>query len=230
YSGVETCPSWAATGQREDHISGDIAVAAWQYWLMTGDADWLRTVGYPLLEGIADFWVSRSTQDRPAAAYHIKGVIPPDEYVDHVDDSVYTNFVARLALQATIQAAAVLNTTCDRCATYQSVAEGLVLLFDEDLQIHPEYAGYPGNLVKQADVVLLHYPLGLDMPANVQLSDLEYYSSRTDPKGPAMTWGMHCIGYLDLQQFDRAAQFFNMSFQDNMHAPLMVWTETVSRR
>eukprot|EP01031_Cornospumella_fuschlensis_P033191 gene33192-40158_t len=226
FSGVETCPSWAATGQREDHISGDIALAAWQFWLMSGDVDWLRTVGYPLLEGISDFWVSRSTLESATSTYHINGVIPPDEYVDHVNDSVYTNYVARLALQATIKAAAVLNTTCDRCATYQAVAEGLVMLFDETLQVHPEYAGYPGNLVKQADVVLLHYPLGMEMPASVQLNDLEYYSSRTDPKGPAMTWGMHCVGYLDLQQFDRAAQFFNMSFQDNMHAPLMVWTET----
>jgi trehalose/maltose hydrolase-like predicted phosphorylase len=46
---------------REDHISGDIAFAIWQEFLMRKDEAWLRSVGYPMLKGIADFWVSRST-------------------------------------------------------------------------------------------------------------------------------------------------------------------------
>jgi hypothetical protein len=41
-----------------------------------------------------------------------------------------------------------------------------------------------------------------------------------------MTWGMHAIGYKDLNQFDEAAQYFNKSFQLNMQQPFMVWTET----
>ncbi len=42
-----------------------------------------------------------------------------------------------------------------------------------------------------------------------------------------MTWGMHAVGFLDLQDFGSANKYFNMSFQDNLHAPLQVWTETV---
>jgi hypothetical protein len=53
FSGVETCPTFAATGLREDHISGDIAFAIWQYYKMTGDVEWLTTIGYPMLVGIA---------------------------------------------------------------------------------------------------------------------------------------------------------------------------------
>jgi protein-glucosylgalactosylhydroxylysine glucosidase len=53
FSGVETCPTFAATGLREDHISGDIALAVWQEWCMRMDATWLRTVGYPILSGVA---------------------------------------------------------------------------------------------------------------------------------------------------------------------------------
>jgi hypothetical protein len=37
---------------------------------------------------------------------------------------------------------------------------------------------------------------------------------------------MHAIGFLDLNDATNAGKFFNMSFQDNMHAPLQVWTET----
>jgi trehalose/maltose hydrolase-like predicted phosphorylase len=53
FTGVETCPTFAATGLREDHISGDIALGIWQEYLMRRDVDWLRSTGYPMLEGIA---------------------------------------------------------------------------------------------------------------------------------------------------------------------------------
>jgi hypothetical protein len=86
-TGLETCPAWAPTGTSEIHISGDIAVAVWQYWCATraqgraraaaggadsgasggGDLPWLRRVGYALLAGIADFWVARAVNDTPGA-------------------------------------------------------------------------------------------------------------------------------------------------------------------
>lgn len=229
FSGAETCPSWAATGSREDHISGDIALAVWQEWNMRKDKQWLQTIGYPILSGVADFWVSRSVyevdEDNVTRA-HIKNIIPPDEYVDHVTDSVYSNFVASQALNFAVKASSILGVECSSCATYSKLAGDLVILFDTEKGIHPEYLHYPGNKVKQADVVLLHYPLGMEMDEDIQRADLEYYSSRTDPHGPAMTWGMHSIGYLDLDDYNNANKFFNMSFQDNMHAPLQVWTET----
>ncbi len=53
FSGQETCPTWAATGLREDHISADISFAVWQYWLMQKDQQWLKDVGYEILVGVA---------------------------------------------------------------------------------------------------------------------------------------------------------------------------------
>ncbi len=43
--------------------------------------------------------------------------------------------------------------------------------------------------MKQADVVLLGYPLMLNMTAEVRANDATYYLAKTDPNGPAMTWG-----------------------------------------
>jgi trehalose/maltose hydrolase-like predicted phosphorylase len=37
-------PTWANTGEYEQHISGDIAFAAQQYWLLTRNLTWLATV------------------------------------------------------------------------------------------------------------------------------------------------------------------------------------------
>ncbi len=168
------------------------------------------------------------TDSNGVTAAHIKDIIPPDEYVDHVDDSVYSNFVAAQSLRFAVKASSILNVTCSNCEKYSKLADDLVILYDPVNGIHPEYKNYPGNTVKQADVVLLHYPLGMDMDETVRRADLEYYSERTDHHGPAMTWGMHSIGFLDLGDHMNAAKYFNMSFQDNLHAPLQVWTETVS--
>lgn len=229
FTGVETCPLFADTGLREQHISGDISLAVWQYWSVTKDVEWLRTVGYPILKGVADFYVSRvsvETASDGTKIAHINDVIPPDEYVDHGNDSVYTNYGAASALRFAVSAAGVLGLPSP--AVYNEVADQLVILFDPELNIHPEYLNYPGNTIKQADVVLLHYPWGMDMSDDVRRNDLQYYAERSDSNGPAMTWGMHAIGFKDLQMLSEASTFFNRSFQDNTHAPFNVWTETPS--
>lgn len=53
--------------------------------------------------------------------------------------------------------------------------------------------------MKQADVILLGYPLLLSMPTWLRKNDLDIYEPVTDPDGPAMTWGMFAIGHLELQ-------------------------------
>ena len=170
--------------------------------------------------------MSISTVDE-SGAYHINDIIPPDEFVDHVNDSVYTNYVASAALRIAADAAQLLNVTSDTTAAYRAVADSLVLLFDPAQGIHPEYAGYAGDTVKQADTILLSYPLGLALSDDVHRADLDYYASRTALDGPAMTWGMFSIGYLDLGEFDLAASYFNQSFA-NVKTPFQVWSETVS--
>jgi hypothetical protein len=46
-----------------------------------GDVEWLQAVGYPIVSGIADYWVSRATQIN-STSWGIDGVQPPDEYVE----------------------------------------------------------------------------------------------------------------------------------------------------
>ena len=190
FSGGEDTPTWANTGLYEIHVSADIALAVWQYWLATGDRQWLASKGWPVLEGIADFWVSRATRNS-GGGYSINTVIPPDEYVEQVDDSVYTNVGARDSLRFAIQAAGLVGRHAS--PKWSQVADGLRVLFDSTLGIHPEYAGYPGDAVKQADVTLLAYPWENAQSAAVTRSDLEYYVPRTDPGGPSMTDAIHSV-------------------------------------
>ena len=39
----------------ENHVNADVALAAWQYFLATGDRAWLETYGYPIIHDTADF-------------------------------------------------------------------------------------------------------------------------------------------------------------------------------
>ena len=55
--GTEQIPPPVSTnseGVFEQHITADIALAQWQYYLVTGDKVWLATQGWPVISGAAD--------------------------------------------------------------------------------------------------------------------------------------------------------------------------------
>jgi hypothetical protein len=71
----------------EHHITGDISFSAWQYFGATGDVEWLRSVGWPLLSSTADYHLSRVTPPPPPSAelvgdtpFHVLNVLPIDEW------------------------------------------------------------------------------------------------------------------------------------------------------
>ena len=106
-----------------------------------------------------------------------------------------------------------------------TVIENIVIPFDTVKQYHPEYDGYDGEVIKQADVILLGFPLMYNMSKQVRANDLNFYSSVTDLSGPAMTWSMTAVGYIDLQQYDTAESYFVQGYA-NAQSPFQVWTET----
>ncbi|WP_151479299.1 glycosyl hydrolase family 65 protein [Streptomyces albicerus] len=185
------CQSWNPPHcVTQNHLQGDIALAAWQYHLATGDRNWLRDRGLPLLKGLAEYWSSRVTAN-PDGTYSIKGVAGPDEYSNGVNDGVYTNAVAATALRAAVSAARTLGTSAP--ADWTRIADRLRIPYDPERKVFLQYAGYDGSQIKQADTVLLMYPLEWPMPAGAASATLDHYTARTDPDGPAMTDSVHAI-------------------------------------
>eukprot|EP00771_Trimastix_marina_P001345 gnl/Trimastix_PCT/2411.p1 GENE.gnl/Trimastix_PCT/2411~~gnl/Trimastix_PCT/2411.p1 ORF type:complete len:755 (+),score=209.85 gnl/Trimastix_PCT/2411:57-2267(+) len=239
YTGEEVCPEWADTGRLEQHISMDIAWAVRQYWLMSHDVLWLRGA-WPVIEGIAEWIASRvvrCTRDLAEQApwassapdgvyYCIRGVIPPDEYAVDVDNSAFTNAAAQIALRFASEAARTLGHPRRRWENWAQIAEQMFIPFDARRNIHPEYEGYRGQLIKQADVILMGYPMQHpDIHPDIRRSDLLYYTPRTDPLGPAMTYAMEAVAFLELGMRANASQSFQRSYA-NIHAPFAIWTET----
>ena len=178
-------------GLFEQHITADIAEAQWQYYLATGDKKWLASRGWPVISEAATFWASRATLSSDGH-YHLLGITGPDEENPDVNDEVYTNVAARATLQDAIQAARALGQPAP--ATWSQIASGLIVLSGGSPEIHPEFSGYGGQLVKQADVTLLQYPWAFPMSPLVAQDDLDYYTVRSDPDGPSMT---DAIGTID---------------------------------
>jgi trehalose/maltose hydrolase-like predicted phosphorylase len=228
FTGEEVCPVTAPTGQLEQHITGDISFAVWQYWLLTGDLEWLTNVGWPILNGAATFWTSRVTPvpvlGHTSDVYHIDGVIPPDEYAVNVSDSVYTNVVATMSLEFATRAAALVGQSAD--PLWSQVASQLYIPYNATGDFHPEYEGYKlGTTIKQADVVLLGFPLGMNMSLSTRTNDLKIYEAVTDYNGPAMTWAMNAVAYLEIGDPVTAAARFKRGYA-NAQPPFNVWTET----
>ncbi|MFF1482890.1 discoidin domain-containing protein [Streptomyces sp. NPDC058301] len=172
------------------HLQSDISLATWQYYLATKDTRWLRERGWPVLQGIAEFWAGRVSPN-PDGSYSIKDTAGPDEYSNGVDDAVFTNAGAATALRHASRAAELLGKQAP--AAWKTIADRIRIPYDARSKVFQQYDGYGGNTIKQADTVLLMYPLEWPMPKGADTATLDYYAQRTDPDGPAMTDSVHAI-------------------------------------
>jgi trehalose/maltose hydrolase-like predicted phosphorylase len=218
----QTPPGWEMA-DLEHHITADVALAHWQYYLATGDRTWLAEKAWPVLEGAAEFWMS-SAVPNDAGGYDINQVMGPDEYHFPVNNSVYTNVAAAETLRIAARAAKVM--CMPTAPEWDRVADGLRIPFDEDLGIHPQYDGYQGETIKQADVVMLQYPWEHPMPAEVARNNLDYYVHRIDPGGPSMTDSIHAIGHAALGTSGSASyEFMRRSVDPFMRGPFNQFAE-----
>ena len=81
------------SGFIEIHITADVAFGVWQYYVCTGDQDYMDRYGYELIFDCAKFWLSRLEKGEDGLL-HINDVVGPDEYKEHVDDNAFTNYMA----------------------------------------------------------------------------------------------------------------------------------------
>ncbi len=91
------------TGDMEHHITADVAYAVHLYYEFTGDEEFLLNYGLEILFETARFWASRVEYDDDKKAYVIRNVMGPDEYHPSVDNSFYTNVMARKNLELAVK-------------------------------------------------------------------------------------------------------------------------------
>ena len=225
-TGVECCPhNCCASCTREIHNNGDVALFMRQYFsLQSGIPQNFTMEVFSFMSQSATFWLSR-VEENSDGSFSIHDIVPPDEFADHVTDSVITNLGASLALNWTSVLADQLSLAVN--PEWKLVASRLRLPFDATNQRFLEYSNYSGAQIKQADAVLMRYPFGYEISDAVQLNGLNFYTNVTTQHGPAMTWSVTAINYLSLPGHEATAlEFFNKSYATYVRYPFLIWFET----
>lgn len=208
----------------EHHVTADVAIACWQYYSITQDKQWLAEIGYPILKQTADFWVSRTEPNGD-----LLNLIGADEWNSNtyggkqVNNNAYTIGAAKTNLMLATRAASVLKTKADPLwkqtaekMHYASLPNGLIA----------EHDTYHGEPTKQADVVLLAFPLHeLTDPKTIAQTMAYYIPTVPEKKTPAMSKSIYATLYARLGEADKALYWWRDSYLPNLNPPFRVVAE-----
>lgn len=221
-TGAEECPVTSLSGTFQHHITADVAIGAWNYYLVTGDKDWLIDKGWKMLKTTADFWVSRVEKDS-TGKYHIRNVMGANEWAVNVCDDAYTNAAAKRNLEFAVLCAKELGET--DFAKWDEIA-GNLYFSQLESGVTLEHSTYSGEDIKQADVNLLAYPLNVIDNEKQIWMDLDYYSKKVPQQGtPAMTQAIFSILCSKMGDAREAYHWFEDSFRPNLNPPFNVIAE-----
>jgi HAD superfamily hydrolase (TIGR01509 family) len=225
------------TGHHEEHITADIAWAATQYASWSGDQEFMRGPGAPLLLDTARYWASRVRHDDVGA--HIYGVTGPDEYHEPVDDNCFTNVMARWNLRRAADLAEQLGgTDPDEVARWRATADALVDGYDPSTGRYEQFAGYYGlesivvselaetpvaadllfgrqrisrsQITKQPDVLMLHHMVPEEMEPGSLVPNLDFYEPRC-AHGSSLSPAIHAAQMARAGRPDEALRLFRMA-------------------
>jgi alpha,alpha-trehalose phosphorylase len=153
------------------HVSADVSDAVLRYVKATGDEEFHREVGVPILIETARMWRKLGAFDSDGQ-FRIAGVTGPDEYSAIVDNNVYTNLMAARNLRGAAAAAerfpedaAKLGLEAEEPEMWLAAADAMHIPYDEALQVHPQadnfthHEQWPFDEMEASD-----YPLMLNFP------------------------------------------------------------------
>jgi protein-glucosylgalactosylhydroxylysine glucosidase len=224
--GEETTPHFAVQNAKmEIHVNGDVALAQWQYYQMTGDSAWLANDGYAVIRETANFWVSRARRDSVRDRYHIDSVVSVHEGLIGVSDDAYTNAVARKNLEIAVAASARLGAKPD--PRWGEVATKLHMPYDSASEFYRTYEGAPDSTLG-AVTPLLSYPLGVEMSERAKRSQLEQAVQRLLEEGGGAMMGNTLLAVDAAELGDRALldSLLPHSYQPHLRGPFHMLSET----
>jgi trehalose/maltose hydrolase-like predicted phosphorylase len=226
------------TGQREEHIVADVAWAAAHYIDWTGDDEFAAGPGLELLVQTARWWASRIELDADGSG-HIRGVIGPDEYHELVDDDAYTNVMARWNLRRAASGATAGALDAAEPHHWLELADAIVDGYDPSTGIYEQFAGFfaleplliaelaphrpvaadvllgpertrSAQVVKQPDVLMLHYLLPDEVAPGSLEPNLDYYDPRT-AHGSTLSPGVHAALLARAGRLDQAMDLLRLT-------------------
>lgn len=224
-TGTETTPKWCPTGWQEIHVIADVPFGIWQHYLTTGDREFLMGPGLEVFLETARYWSTRAEKVETPQGHHyeINEVIGPDEMHDSVNNSVFTNAMARWNIRKAIELLDSLDfaerrrvmdrhsITDAELAAWADVADHIKINFDPDTGLYEEFDGYfslegDARRIKQADVLLMLHLLPELRTTEIFRNNFDVYYPVT-VHGSSLSPGVHVLFALDIGYKDHAYRY-----------------------
>ena len=146
-NGEECHNEWEITFE-EIHRNGAIAFGIYNYVRHTGDRDYLKKYGFPVILGIARFWSQRFNWSDSKKAYVMLGVTGPNEYENNVNNNWYTNYIARWCIEYCLEIKEEVGEVHDliiseeELATFRNIVKNVYLPELEGTNIFLQQDGF----------------------------------------------------------------------------------------
>ena len=143
------CSGFFPAGSAQYHVNGDISYAVVNYYLATGDVEYLADEGAEILIETARLWMDLGNWCN--GRFVINDVTGPDEYTCIVNNNYYTNACAEYNLRWACRAAEILKEdgafdgvaartgiTGEELREFAEASAKMYLPYDEKLGINPQ--------------------------------------------------------------------------------------------
>ncbi len=224
--GEETTPRFAwQNALYEIHVTGDAALAQWQYFLATSDTNWLKEYGSHVILETANFWSSRAVYNEEKDRYEIRNVVSVDEGLIGVNNDAYTNCIARKNLEIAIRVCEILKI--EKNPTWEIIKDKIYIPYDSVYDYNPTYEGAPEE-VQGSVVPLLSYPLELEMSQSTKRNNLKLAVEKIKKQGPGGMMGITLYPIIAIELGDeKLFEFlFPLSYKPYLRLPFNVLAET----
>lgn len=211
---------------QEIHVSGWVSLMFWNYYLLTGDLDWLKEKGYPVMKETCKFWEQRITRNFGKDRFEVLHVVSPLEQ-GMVNNDMLTNVMIWRNMMDVIKAAKIVGEKPD--PVWEKIANEIYLPFDNKQQIYLQYEGYNGHNTDQTAAEISILPLEYSMPDKVKKSMMDYYIPRLNPDEPVVAFATFGMILSELGIKDKAWEIFKLHYEKGARGPFQTWIESTDR-
>jgi len=228
------------TGHHEEHIVADVAWAVDYYLAWTGDEEFAAGPGRDLYVETARYWASRVRSDRAGRAHIYGVIGPDEYHEpvdDNAYTNVMARWNLRRAAAAVDRyGGEVSDTEHDR---WLETADAIVDGYNPNTGLYEEFAGFfrleplviadvaphrpiaadlllgaervaGAQVVKQADVLMLHHLLPDEVHPASLAPNLDFYEPRT-AHGSSLSPAIHASLFARAERFGRALQALRLA-------------------
>ena len=233
--GSEATPSTANTGWAEHHVIPGVGLAFWEYYLTTGDEEFLTTRAWPVLRGCAEWIASRG--EFTSRGFEIKNILGVDENVPNIDNNAHMNILCRTMMAAAIRCAQKVQFNAPM--EWQKIIDTMYIPVDpnknavipyDGVKVYPKAKGYS---IGAAQFLVFHDPL---ISMDLLESTFKYEESLREMMDPAPNCpcskgavGFPCptlaTGAAMFGDREKAAELFRISWKNYTLEPYMTAKE-----